>query len=63
VRIAVNATITARYETPSIRNGQLMPSVEISNPAMAGPTIRAPVKAALLRLTAFVSPSSPTIST
>ena len=30
---------------------------------MAGPITRAPVKAALLRLTALVSDSSPTIST
>ena len=63
VCIARSAASTARYETPSIRKQTAMPTNAISSPATAGPTIRAPVNAALLRLTAFVSVSSPTIST
>ena len=40
-----------------------IPTVAIRIPATAGPMIRAPVKAALFRLTALVSVPSPTIST
>ena len=62
-RIASNAPSTNRYDTESSPKHHAMPAAAITIPAMAGPITRAPVKAALFRLTAFVSSASPTIST
>ena len=61
--IAISAPSTNRYDTASRPKHQAMPAPAITRPAIAGPITRAPVKAALLRLTAFVNESSPTIST
>ena len=62
-RIASSAPSTNRYDTASSPKHHVMPAPAITRPAIAGPITRAPVNAALFRLTAFVSDSSPTIST
>ena len=55
--------ITAMYDSPSRRKHQPNPTVAMSRPANAGPTTRATVITALLRLTALLTSSSGTIST
>lgn len=51
------------YEKPSTRKHQPYPTVWISRPARAGPTIREEVISALFRLTALLTFASGTIST
>jgi hypothetical protein len=60
--MATSATTTARYVTPFTRNTAAVPTVPTITPAIAGPTMREPVKVAVFRLIAFVRSSGPTIS-
>ena len=57
-----SATSIARNETALIRKHGSTPTVAISTPAMAGPTIRAQCTITLFRLTALTTRSGPTIS-
>ena len=63
VRISFRPSRTARYERPSIVKHHPYPATWMSRPASAGPTIRALVISAVLRLTALWMWSSGTIST
>ena len=53
----------ARYESAFTKKHHETPMLAMRRPAIAGPTTRAAVNSALLRLTAFVTCSVPTIST
>src|SRR5204863_6211714 len=57
-----SATIMAPNERAFSRKHGPTPSVAMTSPAAAGPTMRAEWTSALLRLTALTSRSAPTIS-
>jgi hypothetical protein len=63
VRIFHSPISTAMYDSASTVKHQPNPTVLMRMPASVGPTMRAPVMSALLRLTAFPMSSFGTIST
>ncbi len=62
-RMAKNARTAAEYDTPLAKKHHDTPSPAMTRPAIAGPMTRAAMNMALLRLTALLTCSSPTIST
>src|SRR5438105_43171 len=62
-RMAKNAMTAAEYDTPLAKKHHETPNPAMTRPAIAGPITRAAMNIALLRLTALLTCSAPTIST
>ena len=61
-RISAKAATAATYDSPLAKKHHDTPAVAMTRPATAGPTTRADVNIALLKLTALLRCSVPTIS-
>ena len=62
-RMARNAMTAAEYDTPLAKKHHDTPKPAMTRPEIAGPITRAAMNMALLRLTALLTCSAPTIST